>query len=541
MKRTREDNTVSVIQRAVKHFRIPVTKRSVKEELKSHSYYPSFKSISDTLNEWKVEHYPLRYTPDEMNELAAPYIAHFSNGGGQLAFVSEIRNGRVFYYVSLSTKEETAQEEFYKICSGAVILLNPDERSGEKNYRKKRQDELISKSVLPVTIFTIFLFISLMVIESFRFGVVLFQPVQSLLLLTKSIGIILSVLLILHEFEVRLSLTEKLCHLNRATNCNTVLNDKSSKVFGWFGWADTGFIYFTGCLLYLSQNLNEQGLSLLAILSALSLPYPVFSIYYQGFVLKKWCPMCLGVQLILIAEFILLLPQFSQLVFSFNSFTKLTLSFLVITLVYTLFILFRREKISEEMHYYKYLGFKKNPDILKLLLMNQTHFEIPLSGNSLVFGNRKASIKLTAFLSLHCSHCARAFEKIKDMLNNKEDILINLVLMTSDNKMLTTLYNYSRQGKNVESLKLLEQWFNADPYSRTRITDGLCIPEDSDITGKISEENGRLFKECNVPGTPTFFVNGYKLPSQYEIDDIMYFRNIFKDKKELYNKASTVN
>jgi len=87
-------------------------------------------------------------------------------------------------------------------------------------------------------------------------------------------------------------------------------------------------------------------------------------------------------------------------------------------------------------NYYKYLGFKKNPDILKLLLMNQTPYEIPLSGNSLVFGNRKASIKITAFMSLHCSHCAKAFEKIRDMLNDKEDILVNLVLMASDNKML---------------------------------------------------------------------------------------------------------
>jgi hypothetical protein len=109
------------------------------------------------------------------------------------------------------------------------------------------------------------------------------------------------------------------------------------------------------------------------------------------------------------------------------------------------------------MHYYKYLGFKKNPDILKLLLMNQTPYEIPLSGNSLVFGNRKASIKITAFMSLHCSHCARAFEKIRDMLNDKEDILVNLVLMASDNKMLTTLYNNNRLGKEVESIKLLEQ------------------------------------------------------------------------------------
>ena len=188
------------------------------------------------------------------------------------------------------------------------------------------------------------------------------------------------------------------------------------------------------------------------------------------------------------------------------------------------------------MHYYKYLGFKKNPEILKMLLMNQTHYDTPLSEGSLIFGNRDASIEITAFLSLHCSHCARAFEKIRNILKEKEDILINLVLMTSDNKMLTTLFNNNRQGKEAESLKLLEQWFSSDTYSRTKITEGLCIPEVSDIYDRVSEENGRLFKECNVMGTPTFFINGYKLPTQYEVDDIRYFREIFEEKEEVVIK-----
>ncbi len=361
------------------------------------------------------------------------------------------------------------------------------------------------------------------------------------LVFTKIAGIVLSVLLILHEFEVHLSITDKLCHLNKATNCNTVLNDKASKVFGWFGWADVGFVYFTGSFLFLLQSPEGEGLSLMAILAALSVPYPLFSIYYQGVVLKKWCPMCLGVQLILITEFVLLMPQFSQLSFSLDSVTRLVLSLPVIALVYTLYILFRREYTSGEMHYYKYLGFKKNPDILRILLMNQPYYDIPLSESSLIFGNRDASVRITAFLSLHCSHCARAFEKIRNMLNENEDIIINLVLITSDNKMLTTLYNNNRQGKEAESLELMEQWFNADPYSRTKITGGLCIPEDSDLSREVNEESTKLFKECNVMGTPTFFINGYKLPPQYEIDDLRYFREIFNGKEEVSIKVSAVN
>ncbi len=42
-------------------------------------------------------------------------------------------------------------------------------------------------------------------------------------------------------------------------------------------------------------------------------------------------------------------------------------------------------------------------------------------------------------------------------------------------------------------------------------------------------------------GTPTFFINSYKLPAQYEIDDIRYFREIFKEKEEVSIEANTVN
>ena len=533
MKRSREDNTVSVIQRAVRHFRIPVTKSSVKEALKSHSYYPTFKSICDTFKEWNVEHYPLKYKPGEIQEISAPYIVHFKSGGGQLAFVSEIKNGKVTYYESFDLKRETDLKEYLERCSGAVILLNPDKRSGEKYYRKKRQDEVISNSILPVAILAFLLFIVLAVINSFALGGMLVDKMKGLLFLTKATGIALSVLLILHEFEVRLSLTDKLCHLNKATNCNTVLNDKASKIFGWFGWADAGFVYFTGCLLFLLQGSESGDHSLMAILSALSLPYPVFSIYYQGFVLKKWCPMCLGVQLILIIEFIMLLPQFSNLNFSFSSLSGLILTFLITGIMYTLVIMYIREKMSNEIHFYKYLGFKKNPDVLRTLLLNQKPYNIPFTEAGLVFGEKDASMKITAFLSLHCSYCARAFDKIKEILKSEVKPTINIVLVTSDSKILNALYHFNRLNKYDEALDLLDQWFNADPYSRSRISETVCFPEVNDISREVSNENLSLYKACNVIGTPTFFVNGYLLPSQYDIDDIKYFSGVFTRKEEI--------
>jgi len=194
--------------------------------------------------------------------------------------------------------------------------------------------------------------------------------------------------------------------------------------------------------------------------------------------------------------------------------------------------MYTREKISNEDHYYRYLGFKKNPVILRSLILNQKHFNIPVTNTSLVFGMKDSLLKITAFLSLHCSHCARAFEKIKEILNSDQEVTINLVLVTSENKILNTLYHYRNLNRETEALSLIEQWFNTDPYTRNKVSSALCIPDADEVSQEVNNENTKLFKELEVFGTPTFFINGYQLPHQYDIDDIKYFSEVFEERLE---------
>jgi uncharacterized membrane protein len=528
MKKAIEDNTVSVIQKAISFFRIPVTNGTIKESLKAHPQYPTFKSICDVLNDWNIEHYPLKYEIDEIKDIKTPFIIHFMNGGGQLAFVIKIEDNKVYYFDSYKTKKVNSLDDFSEMCSGAIILICPGEKSGEKEYSKKRQNEILSNAVLPGVIGTVILIIIITVLMAFSNGGLLSNKTQYLLFLTKTIGIVLSVLLVMHEFEVHTSLIDKLCHIHKSTNCNSVLNDTSSKIFGWFGWADVGFVYFMGGFLVLLQNFSSPDLTLLAIMSAISLPYPIFSIYYQGFVLKKWCPLCLGVQVILIAEFLILLSQFSKLHFSLTATLIFSLAFIVVNIVYLLTNMYYREKLANEVHYYKYLGFKKDPDVLKTLLLNQSYYHIPVTSHSLVFGSQSATLIITAFLSLRCSHCARAFNKIKDMLNDKEEIKVNIILISSDFETINALYYLNQECKEKEALELLDHWYNQYPYSKDSISEIYCIPEDFNVIDEIKNENYKLYKECNVNGTPNFFVNGYSLPNQYDITDVKYFPKIIK-------------
>jgi len=198
-----------------------------------------------------------------------------------------------------------------------------------------------------------------------------------------------------------------------------------------------------------------------------------------------------------------------------------------------MFILYTREKASRENYFFKYMRFKKNPEILKILILRQKHYEIPVTNTSLVFGKEDPSLMITAFLSLHCSHCARAFEKIKDILDSEANVEFNLVLVTSERKIINTLYQYKSLNIGNEALELIGRWYGMDPFSRSKVSEALCIPDAGEVSEEVGNENNKLFKNCGVIGTPTFFINGYKLPAQYDIDDIIYFPEVFSEREKV--------
>lgn len=95
--------------------------------------------------------------------------------------------------------------------------------------------------------------------------------------------------------------------------------------------------------------------------------------------------------------------------------------------------------------------------------------------------------------------------------------------------------------QNLELLAFVKSGkFQTDSYNRNKISVTLCITEEEDILSAFTYENNRQFKECNVIGTPTFFINGYMLPGQYDIDDVNYFREALKEQEEFTNEKVTV-
>jgi uncharacterized membrane protein len=529
MAQNKEDNTVYVLQRAIRKFNLKVSDTSIKEFLLSHPHYPSLKSVCDALTQWKIAHYALKLEAGEIKGLEIPFIAHFHLSGGQLVFVEKIENGNVVYSAINGRIHHEVFETFSEKLSGAVIVFEADESVREKNFTQIRQIEYLSNLLLPIGILTLLLF-SLLSISSGNvasggaYGYLFWG-----LLVTKSAGFIASLFLIMHELKVHSPLADKICGFNSKTDSDAILSSNASQLFGWLNWADIGLIYFLGTFIYLLGSSVDYSLDILAIISAASLPYPVFSIWYQSVKLKKWCPFCLIVQLVLIVEFILLFPAFKTIMVSSLDLVRLTTSFIIPAALWIFFKAYYQKSDEFNKEHYSFLKFKRDPEIFRILLRSDGYNEFVETKNDLVFGNRTAPVSITSFLSLYCNPCAKAFKELNSLLSNFPDIKVNFIFAVYNDaetqKVINTLfYLYAKEGAEA-TIDFLSKWYSSSKLSRKDLYYNLLIPEEYSIAKQIGQANLQLFEKFKIAGTPTIFINGYKFPNQYAYTDIQYYIN----------------
>jgi len=525
MKINQEDNTVFVLQQAIRSFKIGVSDNSIREFLLAHPYYPSLKSVCDALKNWGIDHYPLKLEIAEIKDLELPFIAHFNTLGGELVFVEESKNGEVKYVSQLGKSKIINFENFSEKLSGAVVLIVPGQKLRETNFRKNKQNEILNNSLLPLGIVTVLLF-SLLTFFSTPNLDTSTDLIFWGLLLTKSIGLIASIFLVLHEFKIHTTIGDRLCGFSSKTNCNLVLASNASRLFGRLNWADAGLIYFIGTFLYLISS-TTSSLWWLAAISAISLPYPVFSIYYQSVKLKKWCPFCLLVQLILVAEFLILFQTFQKFVFSSTDLLRLATVFMLPATIWILFKTYREKTLEYEREHYSFLKIKRNPNTFLALLESDDYLDIPVDTDSLVLGDPNAAVTLTAFLSFNCMPCASAFRKLKVLLDNCSEIKINAVFLVLDDeetpRAIDTLYYLNAEKGTDKVLDFLEQWYSLPKQAKKQLFFDTLLPDQFSVAEVVRNKNNQYYIMPQITGTPTIFVDGYKLPEHYEYRDLEYY------------------
>jgi hypothetical protein len=520
-----EGNVTSVVFRLLRASGTKITFRSLYESLKTHPKYPTLKSVCDFLDDINIVNYPLRIEESELFSVNGYFIAHTKESGGKIMMVHSVDKEKIVYSDSLVGKKSLPIAEFFEKWDGVIIIVEPSGTSGEENYTEKRRIEIINDSLLPFAIFVMCFTIIIGAIKN-EWLFTAPNPLLIVLFITHSVGLVFSILLFRHELEIKTKFTEKLCHIASNADCEAVTKSKASKAYGNISWADIGVTYFTGGLIASFIVNDISVLNCLSLFSIASLPYPVFSILYQWIKIKKWCPLCLSVQFVLIVESIFFIN-----VMDINKISIIVLADLIIvfSVVFITVLLLKNLMISQkERDYLKLEELKtiRDPELFRFRLSKGEKIEIPSNDSALIFGNIHSKTLVTVFLSFYCSACSKKFNEIKKLIEKYPEIKIQLVFSPYKDETSTKLFKiilgFMRSGQYQRIIEILDSWYNTEKNKRAGLLVDYQIFEDQASLESFLDYNSALYKNGKITKVPTVYYNCYPLPSAYKLEDIGY-------------------
>ena len=511
---------------------INVNTSAVQDELEKHPDFPSLLAVCDVLTAFNIENSAFRISVDELTDVPLPFLAHVNSGEGDMVAVTRIDNDTIYISNDKWEKHKLKVENFKKIFTGIVLTVEP---SDEYAAGKSVKGTLNAFKPAAIIAGTALVLIAALVYHTAYFTNLTWQTAA--LTAFKSAGLITSILLLVQSIDRNNPLVQVLCQSGAKTDCNAILSSKAATVFEGLTWSEVGFFYFTGTWLFLLFGGGSPATwQALAILNFISLPYTVYSIYYQARVAKQWCVLCCAVQALLWLEFIPLISGVIKAPLSVDpGWGAATISALFICLLTPVILWVVLKPMFLKIQQLPTLKnqlrqFKYNTELFNRMLTEQPKYALPAEDWTIVLGNPEADHVFTIVTSPYCPPCAQMHKLLDEFLSENENVQARIVFSTQNNERdrntqvarhLMALNEVADKSKVKDALhdwydqkqKNYDAWAKAYPVQL------------------IEAEFYKLDKQkdwctlAEVSGTPTLLLNGYRLPPLYQLPDLKYMLN----------------
>jgi hypothetical protein len=519
-----DNNISSVLVLLLRQLKVRVTKNTIYDEVIKHPDYPSISTISSVLDRWGMPNGAFNVSVQELKEVPIPFVAHLKSDNGEFALVTSITHENLIISNQKWQRRRIDFLEFSQIYGGRVLLASSDGTSGDPDYIKKRMREKLQALSMPALLFFIIL--------SLIYKIIVSNEVSSIVaawLITKSIGLVIAILILIKHMDIGNSWVDKVCLGQGRFDCGEILNAKASKVFFGVSWAELGALYFGSTLLYSISTAGTGSPGLLMVgLNLCTIPYTLYSIFYQWKVFKKWCLLCCAVQLIFWLEFIIsmLSGNVGATLDHERPILFLLFSGLLICAWAVLKPILNRSaelpavlaqltRVKYDTGYFSYLLSK--------------HPAYPLLGqnNSVFFGDSKATTTITMVASLGCSPCAHTFSIIKEWVQRSEGIRLQVVFTAgADLQGITVKVAERLMALNRESVEkviiAMEDWYlqTERDFTKWETQHPTEIVEQDRVSVRSQNDWANA---AAVEYTPTLFVNGHKIPKGFKAEELEYF------------------
>ncbi len=518
-------NVDSVVNSLIQLLQVKVTKSSINKNLFDHPEYPSLLAVGDCLTDYGITNQSYRIDKAEFDadDLLFPFIAHFPEMNGRFILVTSVADQTVNYTDEKTKKGTLSLEEFLKRWSGIALHAEANDQSGESNYKANRFNDFLQSLKAPVALL-IFFGLVYFGFTSFTYSWQ-FIAIGSI----KIFGVATSILLLIQSINASNPFVKNLCSFGGKNNCNAILKSDAAKITSWLSWSEVGLFYFAGTLL--SLFFAPSSLILLAWLNLLALPYTVYSIVYQ-YKVKNWCILCCTVQALLATEAILFaFSHISYDVFTTTiNLTTYALFFLCLAIpviIWSFLKPFFIEASQLKPLKSQLKKFKYNSDLFQQALKNQPRYAIENDLMPITLGNPSAETVITMVSNPFCGPCAKAHQTIDEWLKNRDDIQLKVIFTSANDddeprtKVSRHMSALSKVDNKLAVEDALNDWYQmaAKDYKVWAAKHPAVI---SDELNMVTKRQAEWCDLVEITFTPTIFVNGYKLPDLYRLEDIKY-------------------
>lgn len=516
-------NKKNIIAQYLKLLDVKFTDTFLQRISELHPFRDTLFGISDILSEYRVKSSGVRVKEkQDIKEITPPFIADMNNG---YLLVTKIIDDKI-YYLEQGQEVMESIDTFIHTWKGTAVISEVGDDSKEPNYEEHKKHEkfklLRNKGI-------VVLFILL-----FSIGIYLnqiYSNVESLfLILTNLIGVYIGYLLLQKQLHVPNSYADKICSLVRSGGCNNVLNSSAAKFLGLIGWSEIGLGYFITNLLIIL--FIPSLIPSVVLINCCALPYSLWSVWYQRFRAKEWCPLCLIVQVLL-----WLLFTVSLIFGSFKSVASISvlelvvsgsIFFISISSINALLPYLTDRKMLNNIQQ-KYNSLRIDETLFRARLMKQNCHETNREFSSIIWGNEKAKNLITIITNPHCGPCAVMHKRIKELIDKIGDkVCVQYIFssfseeLESSEKFLIAVYLSNNIGEEDKE-RIFDEWFEYGKFQREDFFRKHNLNLEDQLVLTEYEKHKLWNKNNQISGTPTILINGYEMPQEYTIEDFRYF------------------
>lgn len=477
--------------------------------------------LSQMLKIYGLDMIGAKYKDKEKAELTIPCILHI-NGG--FVVVTELVGDKIKYYWNDNTVTKDVLE-FCNIWTGYALLTNSSnyDKAVEPDYIKHKVREILSLSIRYI------IAIAIAFVLSTRFYVSGATQVLSLAYdyILSTIAILLCILLMQKQLFKNNILGDKVCSFFHQVDCNNVLHGHYGRV-GDITWSEIGMGYFLARLICLSY-LPETYFSL-SVIGWVSMFYFFWSIWIQSFILRKYCTLCILVQILVwIIGIMEIFAVANGEIYVCNTLKPFCMVGCII-----LFTIFGVHSLSKIVSYSTELrevksrlrSFKSDRKIFEYKQKQETEIDDSNCKSDIVFGNENAAWQVTILSNPHCNPCARMHTIVERLLEGYSDsICIRYVFnsfsedLEDSARFLIAVYFYL--GK--ESAKTVyKKWYAKERYRSKEFINSFYFDTCTEQVLSEMQKHKKWKTQTGYSSTPTIIVNGYEIPKDYELEDIVF-------------------